>query len=110
MGANGASHGTRRRLYLPHRRRPSGLATRVGLGSRLLLHAPPSSEPLYKNTCYSFVSDTDAVHVVSMHHYDATRKTMLPAACAGGVSVTASDLEGHHALAWARAIWADSLG
>jgi len=70
----------------------------------------PSSEPLYKNTCCSFVSDTDAVHVVSMHHYDATRKTMLPAACAGGVSVEASDLEGHHALAWARAIWADSLG
>jgi sulfide dehydrogenase [flavocytochrome c] flavoprotein subunit len=65
--------------------------------------------PLYNNTCYSFVSDTDVVHVASVHRYDADKKTMLTVAGSGGVSSSASELEGHYAMAWARNIWADSL-
>jgi NADPH-dependent 2,4-dienoyl-CoA reductase/sulfur reductase-like enzyme len=65
--------------------------------------------PIYNNTCYSFVSDQDAVHVASVHAYDAAKKTMLPVHDAGGLSKAANELEGRYALAWAKSIWADTL-
>ncbi len=75
----------------------------------LLAGREPNTLPIYNNTCYSFVSDTDVVHVASVHRYDAEKKTMLPVAGSGGVSVAASELEGRYAMAWARNIWADTL-
>ena len=75
----------------------------------LLSGRAPNALPIYNNTCYSFVSDTDVVHVASVHRYDAEKKTMLPVAGSGGVSVAASELEGRYGLAWARNIWADTL-
>jgi len=65
--------------------------------------------PIYNNTCYSFVSDEDVVHVASVHRYDADKKTMLAVPGSGGVSAAANELEGRYALAWARNIWADTL-
>jgi NADPH-dependent 2,4-dienoyl-CoA reductase/sulfur reductase-like enzyme len=65
--------------------------------------------PIYNNTCYSFVSDTDVVHVASVHRYDAAQKTMVTVPGSGGVSVAASELEGRYAMAWARNIWSDAL-
>lgn len=65
--------------------------------------------PLYNNTCYSFVSDRDVVHVASVHRYDAAQKTMVTVAGSGGVSSAANELEGRYAMAWARNIWADTL-
>lgn len=70
----------------------------------------PNPLPLYNNTCYSFVSDADVVHVASVHRYDEAQKTMVPVQGSGGVSASASELEGHYAMAWARNIWADALG
>lgn len=75
----------------------------------LLTDQAPNPEPIYNNTCYSFVSDDSAMHVASVHRYDATKKTMLAVPGSGGVSVAASELEGNYAKAWSRAIWADSL-
>jgi sulfide dehydrogenase [flavocytochrome c] flavoprotein subunit len=75
----------------------------------LLAGKEPPQLPIYANTCYSFVTDEDVVHVASVHRYDATQKTMLTVAGSGGVSVAASELEGRYALAWARNIWADTL-
>lgn len=69
-------------------------------------------EPLpvtMSNTCYSFVSDTEVVHVASVHQYDAEKKTMVPVAGAGGLSKEANVLEGAYALAWAQNMWADML-
>jgi NADPH-dependent 2,4-dienoyl-CoA reductase/sulfur reductase-like enzyme len=66
--------------------------------------------PLYNSTCYSFVSDRDAVHVASVHRYDAAQKTMLPVSGAGGLSAEANRQEGTYALAWARNIRADTFG
>ena len=66
--------------------------------------------PIYNNTCYSFVSDEDAVHVASIHAWDAKLKTMMPVAGSGGVSKAANELEGRVAMGWARGIWADVLG
>ncbi|OYU32046.1 MAG: flavocytochrome C [Comamonadaceae bacterium PBBC2] len=65
--------------------------------------------PIYNNTCYSFVSAEDVVHVASVHAYDADKKTMLTVPGSGGVSSAANELEGRYALAWARNIWADTL-
>ncbi len=75
----------------------------------LLSGRAPNALPIYNNTCYSFVSDTDVVHVASVHRYDDAQKTMLTVPGSGGVSAAASELEGKYAMAWARNIWADSL-
>jgi NADPH-dependent 2,4-dienoyl-CoA reductase/sulfur reductase-like enzyme len=75
----------------------------------LLTGQQPNDSPVYNNTCYSFVSDEDVVHVSSVHRYDAEKKTMLTVAGSGGVSSAANELEGRYALAWARNIWADTL-
>ena len=75
----------------------------------LLQGKAPPALPLYANTCYSFVTDEDVVHVASVHRYDAEKKTMLIVPGSGGVSSAASELEGRYAHAWARNIWADSL-
>jgi NADPH-dependent 2,4-dienoyl-CoA reductase/sulfur reductase-like enzyme len=75
----------------------------------LLAGKPPLDMPIYANTCYSFVSEDEAVHVSSVHRYDAAHKTMSPVHGAGGLSVAASELEGRYAHAWSRNIWADTL-
>ena len=75
----------------------------------LLSGRAPNALPIYNNTCYSFVSDTDVVHVASVHRYDAEKKTMLTVPGSGGVSAAASELEGRYGMAWARNIWADTL-
>ena len=75
----------------------------------LLTGQTPNSSPIYNNTCYSFVSDEDVVHVSSVHVYDADKKTMVTVAGSGGVSSAANELEGKYANAWARNIWADTL-
>jgi sulfide dehydrogenase [flavocytochrome c] flavoprotein subunit len=75
----------------------------------LLTGKQPNPMPIYNNTCYSFVSAEDVVHVASVHRYDAEKMTMLPVPGAGGVSSAANELEGRYAMAWARNIWADTL-
>ncbi|NDE41891.1 MAG: flavocytochrome C, partial [Betaproteobacteria bacterium] len=75
----------------------------------LLSGQAPNSLPIYNNTCYSFVSDKEVVHVASVHRYDAVQKTMLTVPGAGGVSSAANELEGIYAMAWAQNIWADTL-
>ena len=75
----------------------------------LLTGRAVNPEPILANTCYSFVSDTDAMHVASVHKYDRAQKTLVPVAGAGGLSPHASAQEGQYAQAWARNIWADTL-
>lgn len=61
------------------------------------------------NTCYSFVDQTNVVHVASVHQYDAATKTMRPVKGAGGLSTAPTELEGKYAYNWAKNIWADML-
>lgn len=75
----------------------------------LLQGKEPPSLPIYANTCYSFVTAEDVVHVASVHAYDAEKKTMVTVPGSGGLSSAANELEGRYALAWARNIWADTL-
>lgn len=76
----------------------------------LLGGAAPDAQPLINNTCYSFVSDREAMHVASVHSYSAEKKTFVTVPGSGGLSAAATALEGTYATHWARNIWADSLG
>jgi NADPH-dependent 2,4-dienoyl-CoA reductase/sulfur reductase-like enzyme len=69
----------------------------------------PSPAPMLTNTCYSFITDRDVVHVASVHQYDREKKTMVTVAGSGGLSPGMTALEGSYAFAWAQNIWADTL-
>ncbi|GAB2894688.1 FCSD flavin-binding domain-containing protein [Paralcaligenes ginsengisoli] len=75
----------------------------------MLSQQPVDPEPIYSNTCYSFVTESQAMHVASVHRYDAGQKTMLTVPGAGGLSVAPSEREGRDAMSWAHAIWSDML-
>jgi len=57
------------------------------------------------NTCYSFITDKDVVHVASVHQYDKDKKTLIAVPGAGGLSPTWTPLEGEYAFSWAKNIW-----
>lgn len=65
--------------------------------------------PVLSNACYSFVNETQTIHVASVHQYSAEQKTFEPVHGAGGLSPEPSTLEGSYAWGWARNIWADTL-
>jgi sulfite dehydrogenase len=75
----------------------------------LLAGQAPNPAPLLMNTCYSFVDSKNAIHVASVHRYDAEKKTMLPVQGAGGVSSARNEMEAAFAIGWAQNIWADML-
>jgi sulfide dehydrogenase [flavocytochrome c] flavoprotein chain len=70
---------------------------------------PVSASPVLTNTCYSFVSATEVVHVASVHQYDAAKQTFLSVPGAGGLSAERNTLEAVTGMAWAVNIWADAL-
>lgn len=75
----------------------------------LLAGRTPEQSPLLTNTCYSYVSDKDVIHVASVHAYNAEKKTLLIVPGSGGVSPAPTELEGHYANSWAQNIWSDML-
>jgi NADPH-dependent 2,4-dienoyl-CoA reductase/sulfur reductase-like enzyme len=75
----------------------------------LLADEPPSPTPMLTNTCYSFITDRDVVHIASVHQYDREKKTMVTVPGSGGLSPAMNALEGEYAFAWAKNIWADTL-
>jgi NADH dehydrogenase FAD-containing subunit len=75
-----------------------------------LLHGGTvNAEPVINNTCYSFVTGADVIHIASVHRYDAEKKTMLTIPGSGGLSAAPNELEGRYAEAWSRNILADAL-
>ena len=75
-----------------------------------LLNGRSPAEPKMLNTCYSFVSQTEAIRVSSVHQWDAAKGTLLTVPGSGGVSAARSEAEGVFAWNWAHNIWADALG
>jgi sulfide dehydrogenase [flavocytochrome c] flavoprotein chain len=70
----------------------------------------PNPAPVMNNTCYSFVSDKEVIHVASVHQWDQGQGTLIPVKGAGGVSAARSEQEGVYGWSWAQNIWADMLG
>jgi sulfide dehydrogenase [flavocytochrome c] flavoprotein chain len=68
------------------------------------------SQPIIANTCYSFISATEAMHVAGVYKYDATKKSMVPVSGAGGLSQAPSVTEAIYAMSWVTNIMQDTLG
>jgi len=67
----------------------------------------PNPAPVMNNTCYSFVSANEVIHVASVHQWNAGQATIIPVKGAGGVSTARNQLEADYAWSWAQNIWAD---
>ena len=74
------------------------------------LGMPVPSLPIIANTCYSFVSQSEVIHVAAVYRYDSAKKTMVPAKDAGGLSDRPTATEALFAMAWATNILNDTLG
>ena len=71
---------------------------------------PVNPNPMLTNTCYSYVDNTNVIHVASVHEYVAGEKTFKTVAGSGGLSAAPNQTEGIYAWNWAQNIWADSVG
>jgi sulfide dehydrogenase [flavocytochrome c] flavoprotein chain len=70
---------------------------------------PVNPEPIIANTCYSFVSPREVVHVASVHKWSPEQRTLVAVPGSGGLSAARNELEATYAISWARNIWADAL-
>lgn len=68
----------------------------------------PDQQPVFANTCYSFVDGKRAMHVAKVYRYNKGKKIMV-AEDGGGLSLAPSEQEGKYANAWATNIWSDVL-
>jgi sulfide dehydrogenase [flavocytochrome c] flavoprotein subunit len=71
---------------------------------------PVNPQPVVTNTCYSFVSASDVVHVASVHQYVPAEATFQSVKGAGGLSTEPNKLEGVYAWGWAKNVWSDTVG
>lgn len=74
----------------------------------LLKEQAIEAEPVFGNTCYSFVDGDKAGNVTAVFRYNAAEGDMT-AMPGGGVSASATEMEGRFADAWAKNIWSDIL-
>lgn len=81
----------------------------AGAIAALSLGQPVPQMPIISNTCYSFISQSEAIHVAAVFRYDATKKIMVSAPGAGGLSAAPSATEGVFAMSWATNIMNDTL-
>ncbi len=68
----------------------------------------PDPSPAIANTCYSMVSNNEAVHVAHVYRFNAEKQAMI-AADGGGVSGKRSEVEGMLANYWLKNILSDVL-
>jgi sulfide dehydrogenase [flavocytochrome c] flavoprotein chain len=69
----------------------------------------PNPNPVMTNTCYSFVSESEVMHVASVHQWSDKDKTIAPVPGSGGVSAARSHQEAIYGTSWAQNMWADML-
>ena len=75
----------------------------------LLQEREPDPRPEMASLCYSYVSETEATHLASLHRYDAAQKTMVVVPGAGSISKARSTDDAARGFRWAQDIWADML-
>ena len=68
----------------------------------------PDQAPTIANTCYSMVSDSEAMHVAHIYRFNAEKQAMI-AAEGGGVSAQRSEVEGMLAGHWLENVLNDVL-
>ncbi|MBV8031324.1 MAG: FAD-dependent oxidoreductase [Betaproteobacteria bacterium] len=75
----------------------------------LLSDRAPNPDPVLASACYSFVSESEAIHVASVHRWNDREKTVTIAPGSNGISAARSEREATYAWSWARNIWDDML-
>lgn len=65
--------------------------------------------PIFANTCYSFVDANEACHVSAVYAFDDGKKQMVKVKGSGGLSPDTNRTTATYAEAWAVNIWADML-
>jgi NADPH-dependent 2,4-dienoyl-CoA reductase/sulfur reductase-like enzyme len=70
----------------------------------------PNAAPLLTNTCYSWVDGAHAIHVASVHGWDAQQRTFTVLPGASGVSVGPSEKEAGYAAGWMSGMKAEAVG
>ena len=65
--------------------------------------------PSMINTCYSLVSETEAISVSAVYKYDKNKNKIVTIKNASGVSPNRSEVIANNAWDWAQAIWQDML-
>ena len=73
----------------------------------LLEDREPSREVVMKSTCYSFVSEDEAMHIASAHAWSEAQKTLLPVQAAAERSPARSKADAQAGWAWAQDMWND---
>lgn len=68
----------------------------------------PDQNPTLANTCYSMVSNNEAVHVANVFRFNVEKQAMV-SADGGGVSAARSEAEGTLAAYWLKNIMSDVL-
>ena len=66
--------------------------------------------PMLTNTCYSYVSATEVIHVASVHEYVAAEKTFKLVSMGRGLTSrpwSSATMAAAATLAWLLAIWPD---
>ena len=81
----------------------------AGAIAAMSLGQPVPQMPIIANTCYSFVSQSEVIHVASVYRYDADKKTMVVSPGSGGLSPAPTLVEGLYAMSWAGNIMNDTL-
>lgn len=64
--------------------------------------------PVFANTCYSYVTASEAMHVSNVYRYNSDTRQMQSVQ-GGELSERPSKLEAYYARAWAMNIWSDTL-
>ncbi|MEF3255048.1 MAG: NAD(P)/FAD-dependent oxidoreductase [Deferribacterales bacterium] len=68
-----------------------------------------SPRPFMLNTCYSMVSDEEAIWISTVYEYDDTKKLTVQSGKAGGIPEKRGKIDKEHQYSWANAIWQDTF-
>jgi sulfide dehydrogenase [flavocytochrome c] flavoprotein subunit len=68
---------------------------------------PP--RPFMLNTCYSMVSDKEAIWIATVYEFDDTKKLTVQVGKAGGIPEKRGKIDKEHQYSWANAIWSDTF-
>jgi sulfide dehydrogenase [flavocytochrome c] flavoprotein subunit len=75
----------------------------------LIMNGSINEEPVLDSTCFSFVDDRNAGRIAGRYVYDSAQKTMVQVQGSREVTDRATEVDGSHAMSWAKNIWADML-
>ncbi len=68
---------------------------------------PP--RPFMINTCYSIVSNDEAIWIATVYEYDDAKKLTVQVGKAGGIPEKRGKIDKDHQYSWAYAIWEDTF-